>query len=88
MKIKEGFVLKKVGDINVVVPIGAKHDGFNGLIKLNETGLFVWQRLEKGENEESIAKTLTEEYDVTYEKALEDVKAYVEKMREAQIIDE
>ena len=39
MKLKEGFVLKTVGDNHIVVPVGAQTVDFRSMITLNETGM-------------------------------------------------
>jgi len=46
MKLKEGFMLRQVAGEHVVLPVGADVD-FNGMITLNETGAFLWNRLEQ-----------------------------------------
>ncbi len=38
MKIKEDFILRKVADSYVVVPVNDMTVDFNGIINLNETG--------------------------------------------------
>ena len=40
MKTKKGFMLRKVADKNVVVPIGHASVDFNGIINLNDIGAF------------------------------------------------
>ena len=49
MRIKEGFVLKKLGIGFVVVTLGQAGMDFNGAIRMNETGAFLWQRIADGE---------------------------------------
>ena len=41
MKIKDGFMLRKVGGQNVVVAVGKASRDFNGIIRLNDTGKFL-----------------------------------------------
>lgn len=45
MKIKEDFVLRKVADSYVVVPVNKLTLDFNGIINLNETGAFLFEKL-------------------------------------------
>lgn len=45
MKLKDGFILRKVGGQNVVVAIGKASLDFNGIIRLNDTGKFLWEQL-------------------------------------------
>ena len=45
MKIKDNFILRKVADSYVVVPVGKLTLDFNGIINLNETGAFLFELL-------------------------------------------
>ena len=59
LKIKKGFILRKLGTEHMAVAIGEASRNFNGMIRLNETGAFYWKELEKGTTKEDlIAKTL------------------------------
>ena len=42
IKIKEGFLLRKVAGDHVVVPVGEAGKVFHGMIRLNDTGAFLW----------------------------------------------
>ena len=79
MKLKEGFVLRKVGGDNIVVPTGATLD-LNMMITLNDTGRFLWEKLEKGAEAEELIAALLEEYDVEEATAKAHVAAFVEKL--------
>ena len=61
-------------------------DKFQGIITLNETGRFIWEKLEEGKNLEEIAETITEEYEVSREKAERDVNRICEQLRELEIL--
>jgi hypothetical protein len=87
MKIKEGFVLRKMGEQAVVVSVGAVSDGFNGMIKLNETGEFLWNQLQTDKTEEQLIDAIVEDYDVSKEVAQGGVHAFVEKLMKAGIIE-
>ena len=60
MKLKEGFVLRKVSGQTVVLPTGGDLD-LNMMIKLNDTGRFIWERLEKGAEVEELVADLLQE---------------------------
>ena len=79
MKLKDGFVLRKVGGDNIVVPTGDTLD-LNMMVTLNETGKFLWQHLQQGTTEEALVQALLAEYDVTAEVAAEHVHKFVEKL--------
>lgn len=82
MKIKDGFVLRQVAGQGVVIATGEASKEFSGMVKLNGTGSFIWERVAEGLDEDAIAKALVAEYDVTPEKAASDVAAFAAKMRE------
>ncbi len=88
MKIKEGFVLKTVGDNHIVVPVGARTVDFRCMITLNETGAFLWKQLGENCDEAALQKALLAEYDVTAELAEKDIAAFVEKLRESDLLEE
>ena len=48
MQIKDGYVMKKLGLGYVVVTVGQASEDFNGVIRLNETGAFLWQSILDG----------------------------------------
>ena len=81
MQLKEGFILRTVAGETVVVPTGAQLQT-NMMITLNETGKFLWERLEKGADEEALVAALLGEYDVDEERARISVQAFVKKLSE------
>lgn len=48
MRIKDGYILKKLNMGYVVIPVGPASMEFNGVIRLNETGMFLWQSIQDG----------------------------------------
>jgi hypothetical protein len=87
MKIKENFHLRKVAGTWAVLPTGDATLDFNGILTLNESGYMLWQLLEKGCAREDLAKALTEEYEVSFEEALADSDAFIQKLTEAKCIE-
>ncbi len=88
MKIKPGYMLREVAGCSVVVAIGTDTMDFNGMINLNETGTFLWKLLEKGSTIEQLVDAVLEEYDIDKETANSDIFLFLNKMREAGLIDE
>ena len=87
MKIKSDYLLRKVADSYVVVPVGKATVDFNGMINLNETGAFLWQQLQKGAGEEALINAMLSEYDVDEETALEGIDSFLKKLREADLLE-
>ena len=88
MKIKKGFVVKTVGETNAIVPVGENQKNFNGLITVNEAGMFLWNLLQEETTEEALVKELLKEYDVEEEVAKQDVKEFIKKIRISGFLDD
>ncbi len=78
MRRNSDFVLRQVAGKNVVVPLGKAAENFRGMITLNKTGKFLWDLLENEQTVESLAKALVETYGIPEEKAIADVKKFLE----------
>lgn len=87
MKTKENFNLRKIAGTWAVLPTGASSIDFTGILTLNESGCMLWHLLENECTREDMAKALTEEYEVSFEEALADVDAFIEKLKKANCID-
>lgn len=87
MKIKANFALRKIADNWVVLPLAEQALNFNGMISLNESGVFLWKLLEQGSSREDMAKALTEEYEVNYDEAIADVDEFVKKLADADCVE-
>ena len=87
MKIKEDFILRKVADSYVVVPVINMSLDFNGIINLNETGAFLFRLLQNGADREELLSKLLDEYEVTPQKAEKDIDLFIEKVKDADILE-
>ncbi len=87
MKIKNGFLLRQVGSQNVVVAIGEESRNFNGIIRLNETGRFLWEKLQSNTDEASLVSLLLAEYDTNEATAAADVAAFVASLKGANLLE-
>ena len=82
MKIKNGFVVRAVGDEHIAVPIGERAKEFHGMIKLNATAVFLWDFFKNDRTAEDAVKALTSEYDVSEEEAKKGVESFVSLIKE------
>ena len=86
MKINPDFTIQKVGTSYVAVPIGEASKTFHAMLRLNETGAFLWKLLaQKDCTEEDLVEALLAEYEVDREIAARDVHALVSLMREKNL---
>ena len=87
MKIKEDFILRKVADSYVVVPVNNMSLDFNGIINLNETGAFLFRIMQNGTSREELISKMLDEYEVTEQKAEKDIDLFIEKVKDADILE-
>ena len=81
MKIKDCFVLQQIHDEYLVVPIGEEMDRLNGVIKLSETGAFLWELLSKGVgSEDDLISAVMAEYEIARRQVQDDVKAFMDQL--------
>ncbi len=86
MRIKDGFILRKVADNFIVVAVGSEALDFNGIITINETGAFLWQKLSQETNKEELLTALTSEYDVDRNVAESDIEIFIKKLEDADLL--
>lgn len=79
MKIKEGFMLRTVANQTVVLPVSGDLD-LNMMIKLNDTGRFLWEHLQKDTTEEELVAAVLSTYDVAAEDAAKYVRQFVQEL--------
>ncbi|MBQ9354543.1 MAG: PqqD family protein [Clostridia bacterium] len=88
MKLKKGFVLKKTAGRYVAVSMGDDYNGFMGMVTLSGTAPFYWELLKSEQTLDSLAESVTKEYDVTKEEAIKDLKPFIKKLLDAGILEE
>ncbi|MBO5671106.1 MAG: PqqD family protein [Clostridia bacterium] len=86
MKIKDGFVLRNICDEYIVVAVGRQTLDFKGLIKLNETGAFLWEQLKNDCSESELLAALRAEYAVDEATAQADITAFLASLKEAALL--
>lgn len=87
MKIRDGFVVRKVAGVNVVISLETRADDGNCAIRLNDTGLLLWEQLVVGAEKEALVKMLLDTYDVTEDIARRDVDAFIKLLESANVFE-
>ena len=86
MKVKNGFLLRQVVEQYVVVAVGEESRNFNGIIRLNETGAFLWENLQQDIPEKELVRIMLLEYDIDGATAEADVRNFIETLKEADLL--
>ena len=82
-KLKSGFILRRIGEQIMAVPVGAQTSHIHGMIALTESGELLWNALRDGADETTLTNLLTEHYEVGAVTALADVQSFLKGL-EAQ----
>lgn len=81
-RVKEGFIIRKIGGYIMAVPTGTQTSEMHGMIALNETGEMLWNLLENGATHEELAEALSEHYEVEKSVALSDAIRFIDMLKE------
>jgi len=88
MRIKEGFVLRKICGEMIVVGEGLAQVNFNKVVCLNDTAAFLWTSCEGVDfDPDYMADKLVETYDVPRDTALSDTRKITDKWFETGIME-
>lgn len=87
MKIKQGFILSEIAGNYHVVAVGNAVKEFKGIINLNKTGAFLFEKLIKGATEEELISALITEYEVDEQTARNDVLKFTKGLTEANLVE-
>ncbi len=88
MRVKEGFILHNIGDEYMAVATGEAAQSFNGIVRNNETAAYIFELLQQETTEEAVVEAMCERYDAERCVIEKDVKATIQKMREAGFLHE
>ena len=80
MRRNPDFLARKVAGKFLLVPVGHAADSFTGMITINGSGAFLWEKLEEEQTVESLAQALTEHYEVDLARARADVEKFIEPL--------
>ena len=88
MKIKKGFVTRKMGDKTVVVATGEASLNFRGMIELNSTAADIWSWVSEGLDKDAVAQKFEEKYNLDTVKAKADTDKIIEKMKQTGVFED
>lgn len=86
MNVKKDFVLREIAGDLLLVPTGKTALDLNGMMTLNDVGADIWRMLPEVKDEEEIVQRLLKDYEATAEEIRPDVTAFLNKLRELNIL--
>lgn len=81
-KLKDGFVVRKIGEQIMAVPVGKQTSEIHGMIALTESAELLWNKLKTGAEESELVKIITDTYEVDENLAAADVKKFLDGLKE------
>ena len=84
MKASNQFILRTIADEHLLIPVGESAISVKGLIALSESGLY--KKLMDGCSREDLIAALTAEYEVSEEEAAQDTDAFLNQMRQLNML--
>lgn len=88
MKVKNDFISRTIADEHLLIPTGEAALRVKGLISLSESGAFLYQALRNDCTRNELVSALTAEYDVPASVAEADIDAFLEQIRQLDMLAE
>ena len=89
MKFKVGYKVRSMAGETVVIMQGTAGSDMTRIISLNDSSLLLWNELQGKEFEvEDVANVLVDTYEIDAALAERDAKAWIERLRECNLIEE
>ena len=82
MKIKEGYLFRKVADENIAIYMGEEEGAFEGMIQLNTAGVYLWNKLTEGISFDDLVNDMLDKYEgLDRDTAEKDLTEFLESIR-------
>ncbi len=78
---------RKIGDETIVVPVRAHVADLESIYTFNEVGSAIWERLDGERSVSDIARSLADEFDVSEETALADVRRLLAVLEDEGLVE-
>lgn len=87
MKIKEGYAVREIGDKYIVVALEDDPDEYSGMITLNNSGYYIWNKLKSDISYDELLSDLTDKYDAPLEVIKADLDTFLENAKRVNILE-
>ena len=89
MKVKEGFVLRKIAGESVVVAAGERAREMRNIIVLSESAALLWDSMQHDFTQEQLEAIIMDSYDdVSLDVAREDITKFLDYLRHEKVLEE
>lgn len=77
MKTNGEFILREIAGEAVLIPTGSASQNLNGMIRLTETGAFIWKQVDTAADLKEIIARIISEFEVDEKTARRDVRGFL-----------
>lgn len=88
MRVSDRFVLRTIADEHLLIPVGEAAISVKGLIALSESGVLLYEKLKSDCSKDDLVAALCGEYEVSAEEAGRDTEAFLDQMRQLNMLIE
>ena len=88
MKLCGEYIVRKVMDDIVAIPVGQTALRRNDMILLNDVSKLIWDCLEQGKDVEDIVSAVTDAFDVSAHEARTDIVEFCSQLRSLQLLED
>ena len=88
MKLCGEYIVRKVMDDIVAIPVGRTALERNDMILLNDVSKTIWDCLERGADVEDIVSAVTDAFDVSAHEARTDIVEFCSQLRNLQLLED
>ncbi len=86
LKRSDHVVTRKIGEELVLVPVSGERGDLEVIFRLDQVGAFIWERLAEETTSEELTASIVENFDVTAERAGQDLAAFLADLKEAHLL--
>lgn len=86
MKVKEGYILRTIAGVNVVIPYGDEMD-LNVMLTLNDTGKFLWEQLQTEKTKSQLLEAVLNNYEIDRDEATAYISTFIQKLVEYECLE-
>lgn len=88
MRVNKKYIFRKVAKEHLLIPTGEVALKVKGLVAMSESGSLLYQKLQQDCTKEDLVAALKAEYDVSQTVAEQDVDAFLDQMRQLEMLVE
>lgn len=86
MKILNNYIYRELAGESVLIPTGSITEEFNGIVTLSDSGVFIYNNIEKATKFDDLIDMIISEYEVEKEVAIQDAVLFINQMLYMKVI--